>query len=120
LSGMITIILANLSALFDNADFANQEILGAGGIGQILELFNLATMIPTYWLQIAVGVYLVQVVFILTGTLITISSGKDDLKKASEIGKNLKSAILLYFVVSLVAVVGLGLLGAVALQGFLG
>jgi hypothetical protein len=123
LSGMITIILANLSALFDNADFASQGGLGSSGINQIFGpggLFSLETMIPTYWLQIAVGIYLVQVVFILTGTLITIKSGKDDLEKTAEIAKNLKSAMLLYFIVSLVAVVGLGMLGAVALQGFLG
>ncbi|MBT6956197.1 hypothetical protein HN997_02805, partial [archaeon] len=56
-------------------------------------------------------------VFILTSTLVTIKSGKDQLQVTAETGKNLKRSITLYFIVALVAIVGLSLIGAVALSG---
>ena len=53
-------------------------------------------MIPPYYLQLAIGIYLVEITFILTGTLVTIDSGEDKLEKASSTGKNLSRGIVLY------------------------
>ena len=80
-------------------------------------MFDPVLMIPTYWLQIVVGFYLIQIVFILTSTLVTIKSGRDQLQTTAETGKNLKRTMTLYFFVALGAIVGLTLVGAVALAG---
>jgi hypothetical protein len=74
-------------------------------------------MIPTYWLQIVVGIYLIEIVFILTATLVTIKSGRDPLQTTAETGKNLKVTLILYSIVALGAIIGLTIIGAVALSG---
>jgi len=118
LAGMITTILASLSAMFSSG-FGGQDssVLGADGIQGILSMFNVTEMIPPYWLQIVVGIYLVQIVFILTSTLVTIKSGRDPLLTTHDTGKNLRSTILLYFVIALLSIVVLTAVGAVALAG---
>lgn len=119
LAGMITTILGSLSAMFESG-VAEGSVEGLGAVGNlqnILGIFDITKMIPTYMLQIAVGIYLIEIVFILTATLVTIKSGKDDLQKASETGKNLKTSIMLYLIIGFGAIVGLSLIAAVALAG---
>lgn len=121
LAGMITTILGSLSALFESGlgsgEAGASALGGAGGLQGILSIFDITKMIPTYWLQVIIGIYLIEIVFILTGTLVTIKSGRDNLQETAEIGKNLKSSIVLYFVVALGAIIGLSLIGAIALAG---
>ena len=117
LAGMITSILSALNAMFSSGEF-NSEALGAtGGIGGILSIFDVTKMIPTYWLQIVIGIYLIEIVFILTSALVTIKSGRDRLQATAETGKNLKRAILLYFVIAAGSILGLSLIGGLALAG---
>jgi len=117
LAGMITTILGNLAVLFEGSSGDGSSLAGAGGISNILSIFDVTTMIPPYWLQIVVGIYLIQIVFILTSTLVTIKAGRDPLQTTSEIGVNLKKTILLYTVVALASIVGLTIVGAIALAG---
>jgi hypothetical protein len=116
LAGMITTILGSLGAMFEGGALG-EGLGGAGGLGNILSIFDITQMIPTYWLQIVVGIYLIEIVFILTGTLVTIKSGRDKLQTTAETAVNLKRAMLLYFIVSLGAIIGLTLVGAIALAG---
>lgn len=120
LSGMITLILSKLEGITANLGGGGGDLVGASGVNQLLGLFQVTEMIPTYWLQIIVGLYLVEVVFILTGTLITIKSGKDDLEQMAETGKNLRNTLLLYFAVAFLSIVGLAAIGGVALGSLAG
>jgi hypothetical protein len=115
LAAMITIILSKLQIML-NAQ-GNLDVAGIGSISEILDLFNLTNMIPTYFLQIAIGIYIIEVIFILSSTLVTVDSGEDKLKNVYETGKNLRRGLLLYFIVSLIAILALALLAAVALGG---
>ena len=118
LAGMITTILGSLSVMFKGGAGSGADgIVGAGGVQGIISIFDITTMIPTYWLQIVVGIYLIQIVFILTSTLVTIKAGRDPLMTTSQIGKNLKVSIILYSIVAFGAVVALTVIGAVALSG---
>jgi len=118
LAGMITLILSRLKDLMGMiGGGGGDEISAVGtGMGSMLSLFRVTEMIPTYWLQIIVGVYLVQVVFILTGTLVTIKSGKDDLAQTAAIAKNLRNTLLLYFMVAFLSIAGLALIAAMSLS----
>ncbi len=111
LAVMITSILGklNLSKLS-----GEQAIAGLGGI---VNLFKIEHMIPPYFLQIIIGIYLIQIIFILSGALVTIDSGKDDLMKTNKIGVNLKKGMLLYFIVALLSVLVLFGLASVVLGG---
>jgi Flp pilus assembly protein TadB len=113
LSGMITGILNNLSSLMKTA--GTTETAGFN-ISNLLTLFNVNEMIPPYWVQVCVGLYLIEIIFILTGTLVTIKSGKDELQTTSEIGYNLKVGMVLYLIVALISVLALSLLGATVLK----
>lgn len=115
LASMITTILGNLSTMFEAGD--STGISAVGNVEGILSIFDVTTMIPTYWLQVVIGIYLIEVVFILTSTLVTIKAGRDPLQQTAETGKNLRKAILLYSVVATMAILGLTLIGSVALAG---
>jgi len=117
LAGMITTILGALNEMFASGGLSGDGIAAAGGIEGILAIFDVTKMILTYWLQIVVGIYLVEVVFILTQALVTIKAGRDPLQEMAETGKNLKISILLYLVVAAGSIIGLTVIGAVALAG---
>ncbi len=117
LSGMITMILGNLGELTKGFESGGAGLAGGLDIGSITTMFSLDTMIPTYWLQIIVGIYLIEIVFILTTTLVTINSGKDDLTRVAEVGKNLKKSLMMYLVVSIIAILALTMIAGVALSG---
>jgi hypothetical protein len=74
-------------------------------------------MIPPYFLQIIVGIYLIQIVFILTDTLVTVDSGEDKLENTNKTGQNLKKAITLFIITSFIGVVALTVLSMVVLKG---
>lgn len=103
--------------MFEGGGVGGAGIEGAGGIAGILSIFDITTMIPTYWLQIVVGIYLIEVVFILTSTLTTIKAGRDPLMATAETGRNLKVTMILYSIVAAGAIIGLTVIGAVALAG---
>ncbi len=114
LAGMITLILGRLQIL----QSLSGENLGIGGSAQnFLGLFNVTEMIPPYYLQIAIGIYIVQIIFILTAALVTIDSGEDKLKRVYEIGINLRRGMILYLFAAFVAVVALSVLAVIALAG---
>jgi len=112
LAAMITSILAKLSLSEVGSNAA-----GLGGFGNLVGIFEITKMIPPYYLQIAVGIYLVEMVFILTNTLVTIDSGEDRLQRTNQTGKNLNRGILLYFITALISTLSLFLLSSVVIGG---
>jgi len=112
LSAMITTILNKLQFI--------QEAGGSADLGigfDIGGLFNVQNMIPPYFLQIAVGIYIIEVVFILTGALVTVDSGKDPLRTKYELSRNLRRGAVLYIITALVSIVALTLLSQIAFSG---
>ena len=57
--------------------------------------------IPTYYFQIVIGIYVVQIVYILTIFVNGIENGSDKLNERYELGKNLINGTLLYCFISL-------------------
>ncbi len=117
LSVMITTIIGGLTKFTGNiGEGADVEgMMGGMGGGGFMDLFQIYEMIPPYWLQIIIGLYLIEIVFILTSTLVTIKSGKDDLESTYETALNLQKAITFYFIVALISIIALSLLGAIVL-----
>ncbi|VVB82103.1 Uncharacterised protein [uncultured archaeon] len=112
LAAMITEILGKLSVA--NVTGA-QSIAGIGNISNILSIFDMSKMIPPYLLQLTVGIYIIEIIFILTGTLVTIDSGEDKLERTNKTGKNLVSGVRLYVITALLAIVSLFLLTSIVL-----
>ena len=116
LSTMITSIFGKLQTMLPELG-AETEVGMFGTIGTLTEMFNITEMIPPYFLQIVIGIYLIEIVFILTGTLVIVESGVDKLSEKSEISGNLRGGIFLYFIVALLATLALSLLANIAVGG---
>lgn len=115
LATMITLILSKLQFLVESGELsATQELAGFGSVGTITTMFNVVKMIPPYWLQIIIGIYLIEIIIILTATLVTIESGEDRLGEKYESSKNLLTGITLYFFTALIATILLGALAIIA------
>jgi len=115
LASMITVILNKLDAM-SPAGGAGGAI-GGFDIASITRIFTVTEMIPPYFLQLSIGLYLVEIIFILTAVLVTVDSGKDPLKEKSELSKNLGSGILLYLLTALSSVIALTILASFAMGG---
>jgi hypothetical protein len=117
LSGMITLILNKLQVL----QVQGGEALSAfGGFAQTLSLFDVTKMIPPYFIQLSIGIYIVQVIFILTGALVTVDSGKDILREKYDLARNLRRGMFLYLLTAFASIVALGVLAIIALSGVTG
>lgn len=116
LAGMITQILNQLLTLIQLGEVKGEIAFGLGA-EQITTLFNLSNMISPYALQIIVGIYVVQIIFILTKALVTIDGGEDRLRERYETAINLKRAITLYFLCALISIIALSLLAIFAVSG---
>jgi len=117
LATMITLILNKLQTL--------QLAAGSGssaGIGNLASvfIFNVEQMIPPYFVQLVIGVYIIEIIFILTSTLVIVNSGPDILKQKSDLSKNLIRGVSLYLITAFIAIASLTLLGSIALGGIAG
>jgi len=119
LGSMITLILNKLKTLQELAP-GSESLAGFGGLGDITNIFDVSQMIPPYYLQIIIGIYIIQVSFILTSALVTVDSGKDPLKEKNELSKNLRLSVLIYLITALISISALTLLASIALGGLAG
>lgn len=119
LSGMITLILLSIQKIFDMQG-GGIDVAGGISLGNILDVFDVKQIIPTYYLQAAIGIYLIEIAFILTKALVTIDSGEDKLKTTYDIGKNLSRGLILYIIVAFISVVALSILAGVTLGSIIG
>ncbi len=114
LAAMITLIINQLSTLLTAQ--ATEGVDGLGGAAGVVTLFEVEKMIPPYFLQIAIGLYLIQIVFILTATVVVIENGSDKLTEKNEIAKSLYKGISLYLIVALLSILILSLLASLVMQ----
>jgi len=117
LATMITTILNKLQTIMTTQINASEAIAGAGTITTLTSMFNINMMIPPYFLQIVVGLYIIEIIFILSITLVRVESGVDKLSEKANIAKNLRFGILIYLVVSFLSILILSILAAVATGG---
>jgi hypothetical protein len=117
LSGIVVGLAAMITAILGKLEIANLAGGAApiAGLSSLAKFFKVTEMISPYFLLIFVGIYLIEVIFILTGSLVTIDAGEDQLEKTHRTGINLKKGIQLFFVTALIAVVALSILSVVVL-----
>ncbi len=72
-------------------------------------------MIPPYFLQVTIGLYIIQIAFILTKALVVVDSGEDKLKEKYELSRNLRIGLALYLITALLAIVILSALAFLVL-----
>lgn len=116
LAAMITEILSKLRITGLTEQGAEAAL---GGLGNLMDIFEVTQMIPPYFLQIIIGIYLIQIIFILTRTLVIVNSGDDKLQTTHTLGRNFTSGIALYFITALFATIALFILTSVVIGGLI-
>jgi hypothetical protein len=99
ITSMITTIIARLikktAEITSSIDTAS---VGSGAM-DVTQIFGLG--IPTYYFQIVVGVYVVQITYVLTVLSNGIENGADKLNERYQLGKNLINSTFLFCTISL-------------------
>jgi hypothetical protein len=93
ITSMISAILTRLSAQLTTFAQSGGEAQ-AGSFSNMLEIFGIG--IPTFYFQIIVGIYIVQIVYILTTLSSGVENGADKLGERYSLGKNLIRSTLFY------------------------
>jgi hypothetical protein len=105
ITAMIMTILTSLGRLFQEISGGSDSGISTGGqvdVSQLQMIDNLfGDGIPTYFFQIIVGLYILQVTYILTVILNGVENGSDSLFEKYLIGKNLMRTTILYVIISL-------------------
>jgi len=99
ISTMIVTILGRLSLLLLESTSQGGEA-SLGGLEGLTGLFEIPSIIPSYFLQLVIGIYVIEIVVILTALANSIESG-NKISAENKISKNLLSSGILYFIISL-------------------
>src|SRR3989344_1003533 len=103
---MIVNILGRLSSLLaEGALEGNSQGSSIGNMQGIPDLFSIPNIIPSYYLQIIIGLYVVQITIILSFLVNSIENGIDRLSEKYNAAKNLTRSIILYFLIALVVTI---------------
>ncbi|MBI2668359.1 hypothetical protein HYX14_00815 [Candidatus Woesearchaeota archaeon] len=114
ITSMISTILTKLAAQLSGLAAKGTE---AGGFADMLDIFGIG--MPTFHFQIIVGLYVVQLAYILTILANGIENGVDKLGERYELGKNLIRGTLLYCFLAGVVMILFNLFAAQILTGTL-
>ncbi|MFH1589521.1 MAG: hypothetical protein ABIB43_03060 [archaeon] len=110
ITSMITAILGGLGeklgALSSETDVAGSGILTMFGNG-----------VPTYFFQIIVGVYVVQIVFLLTVLINGIENGADKLNERYMLGQNLVKTTITYSAIAFIIVLLFNIIARTIMEG---
>jgi len=115
ISSMIVGVISKLTGLLQNLN----EGTTAGGINvaALATLFGKADAIPGYWFQIIVGIYVIQIIYILSVLANGIEYGVDKLNEKNSIGKNVLRGTLIYLFVALICILLFGKIASAVLSG---
>ena len=116
ITSMITYILGALAGNIQN--LGSSQI--GGSVTDIAALFG--DGIPTYYFQAIIGIYVFQIVFLLTILSNGIENGADKLSEKYSLGKNLIYSTVLYCLIALVVMLIFNLIASqiVTVTGVLG
>ncbi|MFC1728384.1 hypothetical protein ACFLZ7_02885 [Nanoarchaeota archaeon] len=104
ISGIVIGITSMITAIINRLSTRLSGIAAEGG-GQAAGISTMFTdAIPTFYFQLIVGFYVVQIIFILTVLANGIESGSDKLNERYLLGKNMVKSTILYCMISLVII----------------
>ena len=119
IASMIVNIIVQLGEKFQQFQLSGEsEMTGAAGSLQtITQLFNVKDIIPNFFFQLVVGIYVFQSVYILTKIENGIENGTDKINEQYLLGKNLYKSVFLYIIIAAIVVILFNLLAKGILAG---
>jgi hypothetical protein len=118
ITSMITTILGSLSDQMRTlSSSAGDAQTSAGGLGMGVppDFFGLG--IPTYFFQFIVGIYVVQIIYVMTIIVNGIKNGADSLGERQMLGENLMRSTILYCLIALVVMLIFNIVAGTVLKG---
>jgi Flp pilus assembly protein TadB len=110
IGSLITNIIANLAPLLGGTT-GGGNVDGFGiDVSILTEIFPVDAVIPPFFFQFIVGLYLVQITYILTVLANGIENGVDKLNEENSLGKNLYKSMLFYIIITIITTVILTLM----------
>ncbi len=120
ITSMVTTILGKLGGQLQKLQ-TESTAAQAGGAGAAVGLTQLfGDGMPTFYFQIIVGFYVVQIVYILTVMVNGIENGFDKLSEDYEVGNNLTKSTVLYCFLSLAVMLLFNMIAGNIIGGGLG
>jgi hypothetical protein len=115
ISSMIIGVISKLSGLLTRTQ--GGDISGGINVAVLADLFSKTDTIPGYWFQIVVGVYVVQIIYVLSVLANGIEFGVDKLNEKNSIGKNVLRGTMIYLFVALACILLFGRIASTVLSG---
>lgn len=112
IGSMITSIIGTLSTQLEPL---NRGELSTEGMGintkNLIDLFPTDKLMPPYYFQLVVGIYVIELTIILTYLANAIENGDDPLTEKNKLGKNLQTSVLFYCVLAMIITIVFTMLG---------
>lgn len=102
ITSMITTILLSLQQKMSELSDLGQGLGQYGGFASLIQMFRVS--IPTYYFQLIVGLYLIEVVYLLVGLINGIENGNDVLAKRGMLAKYLFTTTVMYSIVAIIVI----------------
>ncbi|MBI5389501.1 type II secretion system F family protein [Candidatus Woesearchaeota archaeon] len=116
IAGIVIGITSMVTEIINKLGFAAEGIAGGSDVSQVSGGTLLQTMfgdgVPTYYFQIVVGIYVVQITYILTVLANGVENGSDTLQERYTLGKNMLRSPVLYGIISIVIMLIFNLIAA--------
>ncbi|MFC1697510.1 type II secretion system F family protein [Nanoarchaeota archaeon] len=107
ITSMITTIITHLRSV--------EATEGAESAGQFVGLMGMG--VPSYYFQLIVGIYIFQLIFILTVIVNGIESGSDKLQERYLLGQNLIRGTIMYIIISFAITIVFNMIAGSVLTG---
>ncbi len=111
IGSMITAIIGGLSTSLGDATAGGESSL-LGGASGIANIFPLEKLISPFFLQVIVGLYVVEMIIVLTILANGIENGVDKLNEEYTLGKNLYRGTMLYVLIAGITIFAFNLLAS--------
>ncbi|MBU2639631.1 MAG: hypothetical protein KKG75_02900 [Nanoarchaeota archaeon] len=100
----ITSVVVGLGPALSGGGGGEEAIFGIN-TGVLQEIFPLSKVIPPYFFQLVVGIYLVEITIIMTIFANYIENGVDKLNQQYMLGKNLFKSVTFYIIIAFVVTI---------------
>lgn len=111
LTTMMTYIIGNINTLFGKIG-KNSASSSASSIGITADAFLKSSGIPSFHFQVIIGMYVFEIIFVLSNLLSNLRDGDDPVSRENTVGNSLIKSLSLYTIVAFIVVLVFNILAA--------
>ncbi|MBS3172249.1 hypothetical protein J4438_01545 [Candidatus Woesearchaeota archaeon] len=103
IASMVVGVISKLTVMLEQVG-SDQTLATGTNLASLANLFDKSSTVPGYFFQVVVGIYVVQIIYILSILASAIEYGPDKLNEKYSAGKNVLKGTLIYLIVSLIVI----------------